>query len=159
MNPIHLIPAPYRIIGGVIAVLLVVVVIFSAGLKEGALRVQSEWDKAKAEQAQSALAAEQQNREAEKRMNQKLKEAQDAANQREKKLRADYDAAHAAANGLRDAVAAARSELPGNTLKACRATADTALELFGECAGKYQEVAAEADGHASDSMTLSAAWP
>ena len=159
MNPLNLIPTPYRILAGAVAVLLTCLAIFAVGWSHGADSVQSRWDKAKAVQMQAAIAAEQEARAKEQSMNQKLQEAENAATEREKKLRADYAAAHAAARGMRDTVAAVRGELPAATADACRSTADAALAVLGECSDRYREVAEAADSHASDVRTLTEAWP
>lgn len=45
------------------------------------------------------------------------------------------------------------------TSEANRYTADTALDVFGECVERYRAVAQAADGHANDVMTLDQAWP
>lgn len=159
MNPLNLIPTPYRILAGSMAILLTCMAIFAVGFSHGADSVQSRWDKVKAVQMQAAIAAEQEARAKEQSMNQKLQEAVNAATEREKKLRADYAAAHSAARGLRDTVAALRRGLPADSAEACRNTADTALAVFGECADRYQRLAEAADGHANDAQLCRAAWP
>ena len=45
------------------------------------------------------------------------------------------------------------------TSEANRYTADSALDIFGECVERYQAVAQAADGHANDAVTLDQAWP
>ena len=132
MNPLNPIPTPYRILAGAVAILLTCMAIFAVGWSHGADSVQARWDKAKAVQMQAAIAAEQEARAKEQSMNQKLQEAENAATEREKKLRADYAAAHAAARGMRDTVAAVRGELPAATADACRSTADAALAVLGD---------------------------
>lgn len=159
MNPLNLIPTPYRILAGAVAILLTCMAIFAVGWSHGADSVQARWDKAKAVQMQATIAAEQEARAKEQSMNKKLQEAENAATEREKKLRADYAAAHAAARGMRDTVAAVRGELPAATADACRSTAAAALAVLGECSDRYREVAEAADGHAADVITLSEAWP
>lgn len=155
MNPLSFVPLPYRL---VLAGLLVIALI-GFGWVKGADHVQSRWDKAKTEQLQAALAADQAARDKERSMQQKLNEAQNAAIEREKALRADYAAVHAAARGVRDTVTALRGQLAAASPEACHATADAALAVFGECADRYRAVAEAADGHASDVRTLSEAWP
>lgn len=95
----------------------------------------------------------------ERKLQKQKDEALDAANERETKLRADYAAAHAAALGLQRTVADLRGQLATAPIEACRATADAALAVFGECEDQYRSVAAAAAGHASDVKTLSDAWP
>lgn len=159
MNPLNLIPTPYRILAGAVSVALTCLAIFAVGWSHGADSVQVRWDKAKAVQLQAALAAEHEARAKEQSINQKLQEAENAASEREKKLRADYAAAHAAARGLRDTVAVLSGELSAATTEACRATAAAALAVLGHCSDRYRTVAEAADGHASDVRTLTEAWP
>lgn len=143
----------------VLAVLAFLAATFAVGCTTGREQVQDKWDAAKAVQMQSALDAEGAARAKEQSMMNKLAEAQNAATEREKKLRADYDAARRAALGLRDTVASLRGGLPSASSDACRTTADAALAVFGECSAHLGEVAAAADGLASDRQTLIDAWP
>lgn len=132
---------------------------FVTGIFTGRDQVQDKWDAARAVQMQSAFAAERAARAKEQTLMTQLNEAQNAATARETKLRADYAAAHAAANSLRHTIATIRSGLPSVSADACRATADAALAVFGECQDEYREVAKNATGHASDIQTLTDAWP
>lgn len=117
------------------------------------------YDRAVAEyQAKKATA----DREALVKERQLRKEKDDALQQaalREQQLRADNAAAHAASLGLRDTVADLRRRLVTDSVEACRATADAALAVFGECQDRYRTLAQAAAGHASDVQTLSEAWP
>lgn len=156
---IQLIPTPYRILAGVVAVALVGLTLYAVGWSRGADAVNTRWDQAKTIQLQAALAAEQQHRAREIEWNRRLQEAEHAASDREQKLRADSAAAHAAARSLRDTVAALSTELSTAPAEACRATAAAALAVLSECSGRYRAVAEAADGHASDVRTLTEAWP
>lgn len=142
-----------------LAVLAFLAATFAAGCTTGREQVQDKWDAAKAIQMQAALAAEGAARIKEQSLMNKLAEAQNAATERETKLRADYDAARRAALGLRDTVATLRGGLPSASADACRATADAAFAVFGECSDRLGEVAAAADSLASDRQTLIDAWP
>lgn len=42
---------------------------------------------------------------------------------------------------------------------ACQSVAATSTDLLKQCSARYSDVAAAADGHASDAMTLREAWP
>lgn len=159
MNPLNLIPLQYRVMALAIAVVLILGAVFAAGDSRGSAAVQAEWDKATSKQLLQVAAAELASRNKEQSMQQQLNEAQNAATERENKLRADYAAANAAALGLRDTVAAIRGRVSSASPEACRATADVALAVFGQCASRLGELAQAADGHASDVETLTEAWP
>lgn len=129
------------------------------GLVTGREQVQDKWDRAKAVQEQAALTAENTARTKEQSLMNQLAEAQNAATERETKLRADYAAAHAAALGLRNTIATRRDRLPTASPDACRQTSATALDVLGECSAAVEQLATAADGHASDVQTLTDAWP
>lgn len=154
-----LVPTSWRIAGMAIAAAVVLGMTYLTGRSHGADSVQAKWDAERVQQAAIAAAAEQQSRNKERQMQQQLDEARHAHAEREKKLRADYAAVHAAALGLRDTVAARRSELPAATESTARATADAALAVFGECAAAVGALAAAADGHATDAQLCRDAWP
>ena len=156
MNPIS---EGYRVLAGFVAMLAIVAGLYLLGRHDGAKDVQADWDKEKLGLAQAVIEAYKLAQAEEQSMQHKLNEAQNAATEREKALRADYAAAHAAARGLRDTVTALRGQLAKASPEACRATADAALAVFGECADRYRTVAEAADGHASDVETLTEAWP
>lgn len=132
---------------------------FFSGLITGRDYVQDKWDAARAVQVQAAYAAERAARAKEQTLMTQLNEAQNAATARETKLRADYAAAHATALGLRHTLATLGHGLPANTPAANRQTATTSLALLGECSATVEQLAAAADGHASDVKTLTDAWP
>lgn len=91
--------------------------------------------------------------------NQRLQDAQNAATKRETKLRADAAAARRTADGLRGTIYEFRASLPNAAPATVIARADSAAELLGACAARYADVAAAADAHASDALTLQRAWP
>lgn len=88
-----------------------------------------------------------------------LSEANDAANKRETKIRADATAARTAAGRLHNDLADLRRKLPQLTEQAVRQYADTASIVFGECTAKYVELAETADRIDSDRQKLEEAWP
>jgi hypothetical protein len=141
------------------AVAIFVAASFITGVFTGRDQVQDKWNDAKAVQTQAALAAERNARSREQALINQLNEAQYAATAREEKLRADYAAAHAAANSLRNTITAARNRLPTDTPAACHQTAATALDVFSECSAEVERLASAADAHASDVKTLTDAWP
>ena len=81
------------------------------------------------------------------------------AEQRAAKTAAAAAAARRTADGLRDTLYRFRASLPGLTKPAAAVAADTAAELFGQCAGALTDVAAKADAHAGDALMLIEAWP
>ena len=86
-------------------------------------------------------------------------EAIKAAEQRAAKNAAAADSARRAADSLRGTLYSFRASLTGLTKPAAAVAADTAAELLGACAARYADVAAAADAHASDALTLQQAWP
>ena len=86
-------------------------------------------------------------------------EAIKAAEQRAAKNAAAADSARRAADSLRSTLYSFRASLPGLTKPAAAVAADTAAELFGQCAGALTDVAAKADAHAGDALMLIEAWP
>lgn len=86
--------------------------------------------------------------------------ASNASTVRATALRRDADSAHDALERLRRATAS--SALPNCTTGTDDARIDraTALsELLNACAERYQHVAEKAGRHASDTQTLTEAWP
>lgn len=141
------------------AVAIFISAAFVTGIFTGRDQVQDKWDAARAVQVQAAYAAERSARAKEQTLMTQLTEAQNAATLRETKLRADYAAAHTAALGLRDTLAAARQRLPADPAATGSPIATTGLELLGECSATVEQLAAAADAHASDVKTLTDAWP
>jgi hypothetical protein len=68
-------------------------------------------------------------------------------------------AARAERDGLRNQINAATSALPTATCSSARDYAATATAVFEQCAAALEELATKADGHATDSRTLTNAWP
>lgn len=159
MNPINPIPEPYRAALGAVAIVLVLVSCYALGRSDGAADVKAEWDEAKLEQQRKADEAEEEARNRERALSDKVIEAQNEAKKREAQIMAERDAARRSSDGLRDDLAALRRGLPGDSPDACRATADAALAVLGECAAEIGRLAEAADGHASDVKTLIDAWP
>ena len=89
----------------------------------------------------------------------KVKEAENAATEREKENKVLADAVTRASTSLRDATATTRNSLPRISGDACIKTADTGLALLDKCQAEYGRLAALADGHVSDIKTLTEAWP
>jgi hypothetical protein len=68
------------------------------------------------------------------------------------------DAARAERDGLRDDLAASRTTFADSTHTSLAAYADTLSVVFEQCTKEYSDVAAKADGHATDASTLFNAW-
>jgi len=63
------------------------------------------------------------------------------------------------ADGLRGTIYQFRASLPSLAPATAIERADTAAELFGQCAGALTDVAAKADRHVNDKVMLIEAWP
>jgi hypothetical protein len=68
-------------------------------------------------------------------------------------------AARAERDGLRNQINAATTALPTATCSSARDYAATATAVFEQCAAALEELATKADGHATDSRTLTNSWP
>jgi hypothetical protein len=108
-------------------------------------------EKAEKQRADAEAAA----RAAETEWRRKADETRKDFDARERKLKANVASARAAADGLRDELAAVRDLLADAPGAAVLATAHALDELFGECAKRYVEVAGAADGHALDAAEMS----
>jgi hypothetical protein len=97
--------------------------------------------------------------ETEARWKQEVQNAQDESDKRLSALKNDADASRAAALWLRDTVSALQSRLAESACPAVAQSAIASAKLLEECSGEYRELAAVADGHASDIKTLIQAWP
>lgn len=159
MIPLSIIPAPYRLLAQAVAVALLALAIYATGRSHGSDSVQRKWDAERLVQQQAAHAAEMAHRAKEQQILNKYTEAQNAAINREKTLAADAAAARTVADSLRNTVAAIRRDLPAAPAETCRSTADAALDVFGQCADRYQQLAAAADRHALDAQACRDAWP
>ena len=120
---------------------------------------KSGYAQAVAEYTARALIAEKEARERESQWNRQLQEAENAATKRDQQIKTLSTSAAVASGRLRDQTITLRNGLPAASIAACRATANAALTVFGECEVKYRELAEDADGHASDVQTLIEAWP
>lgn len=127
--------------------------------RAGAASTQVKWDKADRER--TALAAEQEaeNRKLEAKRQTNVIEAQNAQAKRTQTLQASAAGARSELDRLRDAVASIPADLPSTAGNAGSNPASAAPGLLAECSRAYQELAAKADGHFSDALTLQQAWP
>lgn len=159
MNPLNLIPLPYRLAGGAIAIglLLIAAVAWwhshNAGQQDiGYARAAAEYQQKLNKETAAARLKEQG----------WFHNSERAANERtnlENRLSQYRSAAVAADDRLRLATADWRLRLSLAPVEACRTAASAAAELLGECSAAYRQVAAAADGHAADVGQCEATWP
>ena len=156
-------PATYLKAGAAAAVLLAA---FSAGWLTQGWRKDSEIQRMALSHQRTITAAaeaarieEGAARSTERKLQQKLQEAQDAARQRETVLRRDADAARVAAGGLRDDLAALRRGTAQASDEARALAAAAVDDVLGQCTDRYQRLAETSDRHVSDLRTLIDAWP
>jgi len=98
-------------------------------------------------------------RQIEGELNEKYTQALNSARDRERDLRADVAALRDSAASVRTQAAEAARRLADAPVPAVLEYANTLGDVFAECSARYGEVAAQADGHASDARTLIEAWP
>jgi hypothetical protein len=127
--------------------------------RSGKAAVRASWDAEKAAQAVALAKANEQARAQEQARQAKVTEALNAANTRARKAQAAAAAARATADSLRDDLNTARADLPGASCASTRSYAATLTTVFGECTREVERLAAAAQGHASDALTLQQAWP
>ena len=117
------------------------------------------YDKAVAEYNVKLLAAKEAADKREQELSAQVQEAQANGLKREETIKALAAAVGKSSDSLRNTANAIRLGLPIATVEAARTAADAFATVFSECQGRYGELAAKADGHASDVRTLEEAWP
>ena len=117
------------------------------------------YQKAVAEYNVKLLAAKEAADKRERELTAQVKEAQDNGLKREETIKALAAAVGKSSDSLRNTANALRLGLPHATVEAARTAADAFATVFTDCQGRYADVAAKADGHASDVRTLEEAWP
>ena len=117
------------------------------------------YDKAVAEYNVKLLAAKEAADRREQELTTQVQEAQANGLKREETIKALAAAVGKSSDSLRNTANAIRLGLPHATIEAARTAADAFATVFSECQGRYGELAAKADGHASDVRTLEEAWP
>lgn len=139
----------------IIAVLLIALAGFGAGVKVQSVR----WD------AADKLRAEQEAKDAreDRRIEREDSDAKDAAvaaaRLREQAAARSAAAATGVAGRLRDDLVDLQKRIPSSTLDACRRDATALAEVFGECKDALREMGSAAEGHANDSLMLQQGWP
>lgn len=127
--------------------------------KSGKANVQAKWDAEKVVQLNQAKEDEIENRRIDSARQRNVIDAQSAATKRNTDLQADAATSRAAVDGLRNFLRANAAALPGRSDDAAGKYAAAANELLAICAGRYQDMAATADAHNSDSLMYQSAWP
>ena len=117
------------------------------------------YDKAVAEYNVKLLAAKEAADRREQELTTQVQEAQANGLKREETIKALAAAVGKSSDSLRHTADTIRLGLPNATVQAARTAADAFAAVFGECQGRYGELAAKADSHASDVRTLEEAWP
>ena len=117
------------------------------------------YQKAVAEYNGKLLAAKEAADKREQELTTQVQEAQANGLKREETIKALAAAVGKSSDSLRNTANAIRLGLPHATVEAARTAADAFATVFSECQGRYGELAAKADGHASDVRTLEEAWP
>jgi len=127
--------------------------------KSGRAAVRAQWDAEKALQLKQAIELQSQYRQKEQEHAKRLSDAQQAARKRENLLQSQLATLRVASDSLRDDLAASRSQLPGASCDAVRKHAATLTTVFEQCAGRLEPLARDAQGYASDALTLRQSWP
>ena len=117
------------------------------------------YDKSVAEYNVKLLAAKEAADKREQELSAQVQEAQANGLKREETIKALAAAVGKSSDSLRNTANAIRLGLPHATVEAARTAADAFATVFTDCQGRYGELAAKADGHASDVRTLDEAWP
>ena len=117
------------------------------------------YQKAVAEYTVKLLEAKEAADKREQELTTQVQEAQANGLKREETIRTLAAAVGKSSDSLRNTANAIRLGLPHATVEAARTAADAFATVFTDCQGRYGELAAKADGHASDVRTLEEAWP
>lgn len=126
----------------------------AGGYRAGKHRTQAQWDAEKVAQLNQARETERENRTIESKRQANVIDAQNAATKRLAALQADAVRSSAVVSSLRDTIRTTTANLPSRTAAAVRQYATAAAQLLAECSDRYSELAAKADGHATDSLML-----
>lgn len=158
MSPLDLIPAPYRLAAQFGAWFLVAAALMAGYWWVVRYHEDVGYRRAVAEYQMKLIEATDAARHREREMQAKVDEAEKGA-EREKRHQVELAVLDSANRRLLNDITDFRHRLPGLAGPACIAAADTAAELFGECADEYRALAGKADRHAIDADTLTDAWP
>ena len=147
-------PATYRwgLYAAILCGLLIAVELWERRLE------QRGYDRAQAEFSQQAILASESARLRERDLQQKVKDAENEAKQREKAILADATAVRTERDRLRSEIATNRNRVSAAPAAAVRKYTSTLSTVFEECAGQLEDLARSAAGHASDSLMYQKAW-
>lgn len=159
MNPLNLIPMPWRVALLGIAAALLVGAAFAWWHAHNVGQQQIGYDRAAGEYRDALEKQKDAARETERQWQEKWKGAVNERTELEKRLALSRASAAAADDRLRRATDDFSKRLSVASVEACRTAAETAAGLLGECSAAYRDVAAAADGHAADVQQCEAAWP
>lgn len=159
MNPFSLVPTPYRLLAQGVSVLLLIVALAAMVHRHNVGQQKIGYDRAKGEFDQVQLAAAAAERARDLAYQQQLQKANHETEQREAALQADIRSISAELDRVRLDRDAMRRRIAELSTEAARHVADTAVELLGQCEGRYSAVAADADRCLSDRQTLIDTWP
>ena len=159
MNPLDLIPAPYRFaaqIAGIVAL--------GIALMVGYVRLISYHEGIGYQQAAAIctadkLRAEQAANEREAAYQSQIRKANHDAEQRQAVLSADIADLHRQLERVRNDRNAMRARVAQLSTEAVRRVADAGIQLLGECEAEYGRVAEAADKCLSDRQALIDGWP
>jgi len=132
---------------------------FASGFAVQGWRKDAEIAAIEAANAAAVAAATAQAMEETNQMQRKKDDALRLAAKRAQDNAAAAAAARAERDGLRNQINTATTALPTATCASSRDYAATAAALFDQCAAALEELATKADGHATDSRTLTNSWP
>ena len=105
------------------------------------------------------IEAQESARKTEANFNQKIKEANDAANRRNKQIDAAHAAAQSAADSLRDTLANLRDSVPGATAATLAESVRVLANVLGTCSQRYTDVAGVSDRCISEAKRCVEGWP
>lgn len=123
--------------------------------------VQAKWNAQKAKDAQATIEINNENQRIASRWNATVIGALNAQTVRNQRLEADAGSASAERVRLLDAIrrATSKRDLPGAPANASPEPANPVRDVLESCSADLQEMARNADRHASDAQALSDAWP
>lgn len=156
---IGLIPAPYRLLAGAIALAVAAALLVGLGHRWGAASVQAAWDKETIANQAHEIEAQENARALQLWWSKQYQGAIDERTKAEQDAAVARAAGDAAGQRLRDARSAFQRRLSEAPAAACRAAAGTVAGLLDECSARYRSVAAAARGHLADLKQCEQAWP